>query len=213
MGVLCDLEIRPSSAVSPKERAEARDSYVRNFDRQFKDWSEIASCCLAVKRDRDWETLGFHSFEAWLTNAAPASRRYIFLVMGLHENLSPDLSPEELSNIPLGSAKVLTQMSKSARKDPKIKEAAKQKPSEFIKSVQNCTPEQHIELRHRVTLDFQESAWAVIEATFEKYKVMEGECSLENFIEWMCSEVSEWTLHADQNDKRRKDDKDGEVIH
>jgi hypothetical protein len=188
MGTISCPEIREVT-LSFEERAHARDSYVRNFDRQFKDWSEIAACCLSVKRDRDWKTLGYHSFEAWLTDAAPASRRYIFLVMGLHENLSPDLSPEELSKIPLGSARVLTQMSKTARKDPKIREAAKQKRSEFIKAVQRYTPDQHVETRHRITLDFPETAWSVIEATFEKYKVIEGECSLEMFIEWMCSEV------------------------
>jgi hypothetical protein len=207
MGTTNCPEIR-EVPLSPEERAQARDSYVRNFDRQFKDWQEIAKCCLSVKRDEDWKTLGFESFARWLHDAAPASERYLYLAMGLWENLSPDIPEDKLNEIPLGTAAILQRQVKSAklRKDPKILEAAKQKPKKFIADMKELAPDQHVELRHRITLDFEASAWSVIEATFEKYKVMEGECSLETFIEWMCSEVSEWTLHADKTDEGRQED-------
>ena len=212
MGVLSAPEIRECT-LSPTERAEARDSYVRNFDRQFKDWTDIASCCISVDRDRDWETLGFHSFHAWLLDAAPASRSYLYLVIGRYKELIPDIPQEELAEIPLKSAGVLASMSKTKRKDPEIRKSAKKKPKEFIEDMQTLAPDQHIEARHRITLDFPVSAWSVIEATFEKYQLLEGATSLESFIEWMCSECSEWTLHADHHDKGRKDDQDGEIVH
>ncbi len=211
MGTITCPEIREVT-LSPKERAEARDSYVRNFDRQFRDWSDIAKCCIDVDKDRDWQILGFHSFHAWLLDAAPASRSYLYLVIGRYRELAPDISHEELAEIPLGSAGVLVQMSKSKRQDPAVRKSAKKKPADFLKDVHDTAPDQHLELRHRVTLDFQESAWSVIEATFEKYKVMEGECSLETFIEFLCSEVNEWTLHADHQDKGQKDEADGKGL-
>jgi hypothetical protein len=212
MGCVTCPEIRATS-LTVEERAAARDSYVREFDRQFRDWASIAECCISVERDRDWEVLGFHSFHAWLLDAAPASRSYLYLVMGRFKELIADIPQEELADIPLGSAGVLVQLSRSKRQDPQVRKAAKKRPQEFIREVQETAPEEHVELRHRITLDFQESAWSVIEAKFEKYKVLEGECSLEYFIEWMASEVSEWTLHADHHQERRTDNQDGAGLH
>jgi hypothetical protein len=213
MSACVDIEIRPEIAISPKERAEARDSYVRSFEEQFSNWSAIAKVCVDMDRDRDWELLGFHSFGAYLVATAPRSRSYLYLVMGRFKELVPDIPEEELAEIPLGSAGVLVQMSKTKRKDPEIRKSAKKKPAEFLKDVQETDPNQHLELRHRITLDFEDSAWSVIEATFEKYKVIEGECSLETFFEWAVSEVSDWSLHAEDGNKRRKNDLDGEIVH
>jgi hypothetical protein len=205
MGTITCPEIREVS-LTPEERARTRDSYVRNFDRQFRDWTDIANCCISVERDRDWETLGFHSFHAWLLDAAPASRSYLYLVMGRYKELAADIPQEELAQIPLGSAAVLVQMSKSRRKDPAVRQSAKKKPADFIKDVQETQPDQHIELKHRVTVDFTESQWAVIEATFEKYQLLDPNASLAVFFEWACSEVSEWTLHVEQQEKMRGQD-------
>lgn len=204
MGVLSAPEIR-EWPLSVEERAKARDCYVREFDRQFREWSEIARCCCQVDRDQDWKTLGFSSFHAWLKDAAPASRSYIYLVMGRYQELIADIPEEELKQIPLGSAGVLVQMSKSARRDPQVRNAAKKKPKEFIEEMQQVAPEQHLETRRRVTLDFYETQWSVIEATFEKYQVMfDSHANLEGFIEWLCSEVSEWSLHVEQVSQRKE---------
>ena len=211
MGTLTAPEIREFH-ISPKERAEARDSYVRNFDQQFRDWSAIASCCIAVERDRDWDTLGFHSFHAWLLDAAPASRSYLYLVMGRFKELIADIPQEELAEIPLGSAAVLVQMSKSKRRDPEVRRAARKKPAEFIEDVQKLSPDQHIESKIRQVIDFSASQWSVVDATFQKFQMMEPNANLATFIEWMCSEVSEWTLHADHHAKEAND-QDGERLH
>lgn len=197
MGTLNAPEIREIS-MSPKERAKARDLYVRDFDRQFADWAGIADCCLAVDRDRDWEILQFHSFHAWLLDAAPASRSYLYLVMGYYKKLILDIPAEELAEIPLGSAGVLASMSSTVRRDPKIRKAAKKKPGEFIREVQEMAPEQHVEGRHRVTLDFPLSAWTLIENAYQKFQELGGPASLETFVEFLVSEVNEWTFHATQ---------------
>src|SRR5882672_377315 len=108
MGTLTAPEIREYE-LSPKERASARDSFVRAFERQWSDWTEIARVCCEIEDDKDYLLLGFHSFGSWVLQAAPRSRSYLYLVMGRYRELRPDISDEELAQISLGSAGVLRQ--------------------------------------------------------------------------------------------------------
>jgi len=187
MGTISCPEIREVS-LSPQERAEARDSYVRNFDRQFKDWSGIAKTCLDVKRDGDWKLLGFHSFDAWLVNAAPASQRYLYLAIDLYMRLSPDIPEEELSNMPIGSARVLREVSPSVRRDPKAREAAKKRPRELRKLIAKEFPDQHIE--NVASLQISSGINDLLEDARADYEVVSGHpATISSFIEFL---VTEW---------------------
>lgn len=188
MSACVDIEIR----LTPLERARARDSFVRSFERTFRQWQEIAKCCLEVKRDGDWELLGFHSFEAWLGDAAPASRRYIFLVMGIHDDLSHDIPDEILDKIPLGTGQILHRevKSKALRRDPRILEAATHKPKKFVSTVKQIAPEQHLEGYQVKKLNFSVSQAETVEDGWDAYRHLEDETiSLEAFIEWV---VNDW---------------------
>ena len=211
MGTLTAPEIRETH-LSPQERAEARDSYVRSFERQFADWVDIAKVCIEVERDRDWELLGFASWNAWLLDAAPRSRSYIYLVTNRYKELSPDIPDEKLSAIPIGNTSILRKVSKKRRQEPKIIEAATHKPREFLKDLQELAPEQHLETIVEKTFKFSASQWEVIEVVYEKWNERDGPASFEDFIEWMASEVSDWTLHAESNE-RRSDNKNGAALH
>jgi hypothetical protein len=188
MVVPFDIEIRAETNISPKERAEARDAYVREFERQFNDWVGIAKCCADVERDRDWELLGFPSWHAWILDAAPRSRSYIYLVVGRFKELSIDIPEEELALIPLGSAGVLTKLSSSARRDSKIRKSAQQKPEKFVADLQQIAPQQHLEAMIRKEVFFTASQWAVIEPKFEAYCLLDPGASLATFIEFLVSE-------------------------
>lgn len=187
MGTLTAPEIR-EHRLSPKERAFARDSYVRDFERTFQDWTAIAKCCIDIERDRDYELLGFASWHAWLLDAAPRSRSYIYLVVGRYKELIADIPEEELAQIPLGSAGVLRQLSSSARRLSKIRQAAQSKPAEFRKVLDQEFPEQHLEPLVECRLRFKLSFWSLFEAAYEKYKLTDETGSKEDFIEFLVSE-------------------------
>jgi hypothetical protein len=170
------------------ERAQDRDAYVRDFDRRWGDWVPIAECCVNVERDRDWAMLGFSSFNEWLCDAAPRSRSYLYMVIGRYKELSPDMPPGELAQIPLGSAGVLRQLPASLRSDPEVREAAKRPPKEFRESLRESHPEQHIEEIVIVRLKFPMSAWTVISAAYEAYKLVDETASMSDFVEWLVSE-------------------------
>ena len=179
---------KPEWLLPPRERAKKRDVFVREFERQFQDWTEVAKVCIDVDKDRDWELLGFRSFEAWILDAAPCSRSYLYLVIGRYKELSVDISPEELSEIPLGSAGVLKQLSSKIRRDPKVRKAAKRKPKEFLAEMQQSHPEQMLESIVVKKLKFTASAWTVIEAAYDAYLLVDPDASLETFFEWLVSE-------------------------
>ena len=188
MGHVVDLEIRPESNLTPQERAAARDSFVRSFERQFSDWSEIARVCCQIEQDRDYVLLGFHSFGAWLIEAAPRSRSYIYLIMGRYKELAPDISDEELAQIPLESAGVLKQLSSKLRQNPELASVAIKEPKKLRQFIKEKHPEQHIEQIVEKRLRFTASQWERVEAAYEAYLLMDEGASLEVFFEWLCSE-------------------------
>jgi hypothetical protein len=177
-----------SEALTPKQRAIARDSFVRAFDEQFSNWVSIAKCCVDVERDKDWELLGFESFTKWIVDAAPRSRSYLYLVINRYKELAPDIPDKELEQIPLGSAGILKQLSSGVRRQSKIRQAAKMKPAELRQVLEQEFPQQHIEsvVEHR--LRFTASQWSKIEGCYEAYKLTDESATLEDFIEWLVSE-------------------------
>src|SRR5215471_17767948 len=186
-----DIEIRPEATLTPAERARARDCRVREFDRQWSDWTDIARCCLDVKRDQDYIILGFTTWNAWLVDAAPRSRSYIYLAIGRYEELIHDIPEEELSKIPLGSAGVLRQLSSSVRKNPAVRAAAKGKPRELRKVLATEFKDQHIETVVEINLKFTASQWAIVEAEYEKYLMEDPRLTMEQFFEFCVLEIQE----------------------
>lgn len=191
MSACLDYEIRPEFNLSPKERALARDSFVRDFERRFSDWSEIARVCCEVERDKDWQLLGFKSYHAWLMEAAPRSRSYIYLVTGRYRELKDDFTDDELAQIDLDSTTTLRKLSSAVRRDPKVREAAKKKPRELRQVVIETHPEQHIEDVVEKTFKFESSAWDIIEQAFEKWREEQENpnVGMATFFEWLVSEV------------------------
>lgn len=200
--------------LSPKERAEARDSYVRSFEAMWCNWSNIAKVCLQVKADEDWKLLGHHSWDAWIIAAAPRSRPYIYMAISRYTELSPEMTDEELSKIPLGTAGILTKVSRSKRRDPAVKKAAEKKPAEFLKDIEQIAPEEHLESTHRLVLNFEQSAWDYIEKVYQKWQEVWDApgASFEKFVEWMAAEQSTWSLHVPKDDEGRQDDTPGKRL-
>ena len=190
-GVQGEVVLQAEDELSPQERAEARDHYVRDFDSRWGDWVAIAKVCVDVERDQDWKTLGFHSFEAWLLAAAPRSRSYLYLVIGRYKELSVDIPESDLAQMPLGSAGVLKQLSSNLRRDPKVREAAKKTPKEFREALRETHPEQALEDIVTVKLNFPISLWRVISARFEIYQLTDPTATLIDFVEYLVSQESE----------------------
>jgi hypothetical protein len=188
VGVLGNIEIRETFGLSQLQKAKRHDSFVREFDRQFADWTAVAKVCVEVEREREWEILGFDSFPAWLVSAAPKSRSYLYLVMGRYKELIADIPETELAQIPLGSAGVLKQLSPAVRRNPRVQEAAKKKPQELCEVLDKEFGEQHVEARVKKILWFPVSAWAIIESKYEAYKLKDEHAQLEDFIEFLVSE-------------------------
>lgn len=190
MSALVDLEWRETT-LSPQDRAIARDSYVREFERRFNDWSDIGRVCYEIERDKDYELLGFKSFHQWILVAAPKSRAYIYLVTGRYKELKADFTDEELAQIDLDSTNTLRRLPSAVRRDPIVREGAKKKPQEFRQIVQESHPEQMIEDVVEKQLKFSRSQWEVVEGAFESYKVRENDeyASLEDFVEWAITEI------------------------
>ena len=190
MGTITCPEIRSELNLTPKGRAEARDSFVRSFERQFADWTEIAKVCIEVDRDKDYLLLGFSSWHSWLIEAAPRSRSYIYLVVGRYKELSPDIPDEDLAQIPITATTLLRKVSSKVRQSSNIRHQAKNgSVNELRNAIEQEFPEQHLEGIVEQRLRFTTSQWERIEAAYEAYRVVDSTASLEVFFEWLVSEV------------------------
>jgi hypothetical protein len=185
--------------VTPEERAASRDAYIRSFERAFLDWSGIAKVCIDMKRDRDWELLGFRSFGAWLTDAAPCSRSYIYTAIDLYHKLAADIPAEELSAMPMGSAQLLTGVSTATRRDPKAKSAAKKGKRQLRKTMATDFPHEHIDAS--TTLDIPQGLMDVLEEGVDVYTTLSREpITLLPFMEFL---VSDWLASECQDEQGR----------
>jgi hypothetical protein len=194
-----------SNAITPQERALARDNFVRAFEQQFSNWVSIAKCCSEVRRDKDYELLGFETFAQWMMATAPRSRSYIYLAIARYEELIPDIPESELQDIPLGSAGILKQLSSSVRRQSKIRQAAKQKPSDLRQVLKESAPEQHIEVLEVRTLRFTASQAEVFDEMLAGYRAInENEASAEEAVEWLASQWldSKWEEGPHSNRQR-----------
>lgn len=204
MGTICDVEWR-EVALSPKDRAVARDSFVREFERRFSDWSEIARVCSEIERDKDWEVLGYKSYHQWLIAAAPRSRSYIYLVTGRYKELKDDFTDEELSQIDLDSTKTLRKLSPAVRHDPEVREAAKKKPRELRRLIVERHPEQHVEDIEERTLKFETSQAAIFDEAVEAWRKLNNpEESAEAILEDILNDYLDSPCNEDSPYSRRQ---------
>lgn len=122
------------------------DARMRELEKQHVAcWSEMAEIASIVDENNEWRVGGYHSFGAWLEDAAPQSRSAMYVAMGLVKELKADISQKDLRQIPLGSAKVLAKMPRKLRRKPETVNNAKKRPKEFVADVQRDHPELHIE--------------------------------------------------------------------
>jgi hypothetical protein len=163
--------------------AKERDARARELNAQFRSsWVELGSLCATVKEQEDWKVLGFHSWTAWLQDAVPAAASTAFLAVQIRESLK-DMTDEELSELPIGSAKVLASVPKRSR-TKKLMDAAKESPAKCKALVQDEMPELHIESTCKRRFEFTRSQERIIDEAIEKASVIEsGEWTEENIPE------------------------------
>jgi hypothetical protein len=201
VGTMTAPEIRELH-LSARDRAVARDSFVREFERQWNSWSEIGRVAYEVERDKDFLLLGFKSFGAWIVDRAPKSRAYIYLVARAYGELRDDFTDADMAEIDLDSTRTLRQLSPAVRRDPEVREAAKKKPRELRQKVQEKFPSQHIEHIEERTLKFVVSQADIFDEAVQIWKTLNNPGAAEEDIledilnDWMDSPVDDGAAYS-----------------
>ena len=170
----------------------AIDEYIRSYDRQ---WVQIAQMCLRVKQAELWSHGGYHSFEDWVQKAAPKSARSIFYFIGLVRDLSPDFSMEELSEMKPETAKVMRTLSKTARADARVRQAASgKKKRDFVQVIQETHPSELLEQENDVLLHLEQSVFLMWRETIDGMRLLEDDLAMshETVMEHLLGEWLEY---------------------
>lgn len=184
--IAANLQTTPTDA----ECFVAIDAWVREKERE---WAVIARACLEVQTRELWKCGDYHSWDAWLNNAAPRSARTIYWHISLLKGLEPDFTDAELSHIAPEAAKVLRSLPKSVRNDPRVREAAKGKRQALVAKLRETHPGQLMENSYYWAADLSESQFSKVDACFALYKLREGDEQVNraDFLEDLCQRYVE----------------------
>lgn len=193
--LLCNHEVRQckpcttDSKWSPRQKFQYIDEYLRDFENKLADWPTVAQLCLQVREEELWKQAAYTSWADWIHQAAPMACRTVFYYLRLFEKLNGEFTTDELREMPVETAKTMTQLSKSARKNPEIRKAAKQKKREFVRVVKQVAPEQHIEESLIRSIQLTESQDEVVEKTFTAIRAQNPDTEYSDgaILEMLCA--------------------------
>jgi hypothetical protein len=171
-------------------RARTHDLKARELDRVLAStWVTLGMICLAVRDNKEFQLLGFRSFDAWLEDACPRSRSVVYAALGALAELK-DIPAEDLKEIPHSTAHVLKKLPRVMRADPEIIQDAKRLTTkEFSRKVKRQAPDLHLEDFVTRQFHFSETQEQVIDQAIVVVRKEYGEdISEEMALELVCVE-------------------------
>jgi hypothetical protein len=174
-----EIRVQTLDTETPLERAQRRTDQARVLDGVIKSsWALVGILCRDVRRDRDWEIMGYGSFPAWREDVLPFSKSLACDA----ENLIGQLDgwkDDEIVELPYSTAKFVTTKIPKSRQTPELKKAARRmKPEAFEEQVISRNPDLHIERKVWVNLPLEESQKRVIKGALELCRELEQDETL-----------------------------------
>lgn len=159
---------------TPIERAQRRTSEAQVLDGVVKSaWAMVGMLCRDVRRDRDWDILGYGSFPAWREDNLPFSKS----LACDSEKMIGELdgwSDEEILELPYSTAKFVTTKIPRSRQTSALKTAARtMKPEAFEEEVIAKNGDLHIERKAWMNVPFEVSQKKIVKGALELYKEIE----------------------------------------
>lgn len=164
-------EVRPANLQTDYSDAEcfqAIDSWVREKE---KEWVAVARACMEVQTRQLYVHGGFHSWDAWLENAAPSSARTIRWHISIVKGLEPDFTDQQIGDMPKETAKVVRRLSTKARRDPRVLAGCKRKHGPFVELVKTLHPDELIEDDSMIVFSLSESQREIADQEFEQWRI------------------------------------------
>jgi hypothetical protein len=128
-----------------------------------------------------------HSFDHWVHDALPWSNGTAYSALGVARDCA-DIPIEERREIPRGNLETLRKLSPAVRRDPLIREAAKkEKPEQFVRTIADNFPTQHLEISSPMRFRPSEGQRGDIEAALTLCIAQEG-CNTREEALWAMAE-------------------------
>jgi len=155
---LSDLDLVRLRSMEPHDAAVALDGRLRALEAVYRQgFIHRGLILLEVQERQLWRWLDedgrqYRSFEDYVVNACPHSRRDCFAALSAVKELK-DVPLAQLAEVPRCNVEVLKTLSTSVRNDPTVlRDAATMTENEFTAKVSVNHPNQHIEAPVRPTL-------------------------------------------------------------
>lgn len=179
------------------ETARFLDLRIRKIEAQArKHFIEVGLICLEFSERGLWKDAFdpetgecFSSMDSWLCSACPVSRSSAYEALRVLKAL-PDLSVDQMKEIPRMNLRTLVGLSSGVRKNPDVIAAASSQTEErFKKTIQDDFPDQALEQNHRLAFFGTKSFTKLVEDTLRMIMRTEELTSREAALEFL---VTDW---------------------
>lgn len=190
-----DCKVPDSDVLIRKKEARAKfcTEYVERFDKQLREWWQVAEVLHEVERDQLFLEVECKSFNEWLRKHAPTSYSFCYAARKRFLSLKEHVPMEDLKQIPSETADWASKaknISPAALKRPEVIEALKNPKKKAIEALQIAAPDEHVEHTHNFLAKFSASQYNMVMDGHEAYRALvDDKAGFEDFVE---SLVSDW---------------------
>lgn len=187
-------------------RAKFCTEYVERFDKQLREWWQVAEVLHEVERDHLFLEVGCKSFNDWLRQHAPTSYSFCYAARKRFLSLKEHVPMEDLKQIPSETADWASKaknISPAALKRPEVIAALKNPKKKAIEALQKAAPDEHVEHTHNFLAKFSASQYNAVMDGHEAYRALvDDKAGFEDFVEHL---VALWMDTAFEEDVKFED--------
>ena len=177
-----------TETLPPAIRAQEIDHRVRQLEKANKqNFVELGQLMVEMEKFAGWRELGYESYDAWISNAAPVSRSSGYEAKRAIEKLSGSVPLSELQDVPRSNLSLLAAIPERERKQW-VKSAKELNEPSFRRKIRAEKPELHIEMIRGVRFRLEESQRCLLDLTLEIVGWITAEESREARLEFICAE-------------------------
>jgi hypothetical protein len=179
---------------------QAKERFDRMRQRARSYWYDQSLDAIAARDNREWETLGYKSFGAYIDEALGQGSSTVYLGMGTLEKLK-GMPPDIVNQMSLDNATIVASLPEKERDAETIAVACTQSGKELKAKVRVEKAHLHLDFSETVSFRVHETAIPVIDQAIKRMMEMHNLTAKGAALEYICQEWFEQSVDVPPENK------------